>query len=246
VTATLRLPYKVRARLQPAAVTALPFALAILVWFPKGFEGRAAILSLLSWAGISGLVMTLARDRGRVIEPELWKAWGGAPTTRLLRFRDASNQAMLALRHKALGIIAPEIALPASAAAEAANRTAADGAYEACVSVLRSSTRDRKKFPLVFEENCDYGYRRNLLGLRPWGLVAVLVGLAAVAAHAWMEAEATPLEIAVTAIITLEAVFWLFLVRPDWVRRAADAYAARLLEAGAEIAAAHSAGASKS
>ena len=31
-------------------------------------------------------------------------------------------------------------------------------------------TRKRDEFRLVFEENVNYGFRRNLLGLRPWAL----------------------------------------------------------------------------
>ena len=39
------------------------------------------------------------------------------------------------------------------------------------------------KFPLVYEENCNYGFRRNMFGLRPIGIAvsviaAVALGLA--------------------------------------------------------------------
>ena len=197
----IRLPYKVRARLQPALITAVPLALGILVWFPKGFEGQAAVASLLSWAGITGLVMTLARDRGKAIEAALWRSWGGPPTTRMLRYRDTTNKPLLALRHQALRTLVPEITLPKSAAAEAANTSAADAAYEACASILRSRTRDGRKCPLVFEENCDYGFRRNLLGVRPWGIVATALGLAAVGAHTWKVSSLLSLDLAAIAVI---------------------------------------------
>lgn len=232
----LKLPYKVRAWLQPALLAALPLALAVLVWFPKGIEGQAVLISLLSWAGIGSVVMSLARETGKAIEPALWQSWGGAPTTRLLRFRDAPNQALLSLRHEALRVLVPEVALPESAAAEAANRRAADAAYEACVSVLRSSTRDRRKFPLVFEENCSYGFRRNLLGLRRWGTAASLLGLIAAGFHARQAQEFVPLDGAAVAIMLLLIAFWWLAVRLGWVRSAAEAYADRLLQAAVDLA----------
>jgi hypothetical protein len=157
----------------------------------------------------------------------------------MLRFRDSQNLALLALRHRSLRAIAPDILLPASLAEEAANKLAADGAYEACVSVLRTRTRDHHKFPLVFEENCDYGFRRNLFGLRSWGVAALLAGCAAVGIRVWSTSDMTALQLAAAAVMLGQGFLWLTVVNEDWVRRAADTYAARLLEAGIELAPAH-------
>ena len=54
----------------------------------------------------------------------------------------------------------------------------ADTKYEEVVRSLREATRDTSRFPLVFAENVNYGYRRNLWGLRPFGTpIAVILTL---------------------------------------------------------------------
>lgn len=232
-----KVPYNVRARLQPALIVALPFSIAILVWFPKGFEGQGALAALLSWAGFAGLAMNLAREQGKAIEPGLWQSWGGAPTTRMLRFCDAPNQQLLTLRHDALRTLLPAVSLPTSAAAEAADPHAADAAYEACVSTLRQSTQDARRFPLVFEENCNYGFRRNLLGLRTWGLVGAGIGIAATVAHMVKSGSIVPLDAAAAVVLVGLAFLWWVVVTPEWVRTVADAYADRLLQASIDLAA---------
>src|SRR2546426_4811456 len=63
---------------------------------------------------------------------------------------------------------------------EADDPPAADVVYEACGAFLRDKTRDQKKFPLVFEENCNYGLRRNLWGMKPIGIAIATLGIAAV------------------------------------------------------------------
>ena len=45
----------------------------------------------------------------------------------------------------------------------------ADQVYDACVSCLIERTRDKTRFRLLFEENCNYGFRRNLWGMKPLG-----------------------------------------------------------------------------
>jgi hypothetical protein len=100
---------------------------------------------------------------------------------------------------------------------------------------LRNSTRDQKRFPLVFGELVSYGYRRNLLGLRPYGLTSsilgclicgVFIGTAIYNQHGVQDT----LWLALGADILL-LLFWLIRVSPAWVRLTAENYAARLVEA---------------
>ena len=58
-------------------------------------------------------------------------------------------------------------------------RAPAREAYEAAAAYLREQTRDRKAYPLVYEALCEYGFRRNLWGLKPIGLTFSLLGFAA-------------------------------------------------------------------
>jgi len=154
--------YTARARLLPALIVALPLGIATLAWFPNGVLGWGAIWALIVWSGGTVLLAEVGRDAGKRKEPALFASWGGTPTTRLLRHRDAANRPLLARRHDQLAALTG-IPKP-TAAREAAAPAAADQVYDAWTRVLRDRTRDRKKYELVFAENCSYGFRRNLWG----------------------------------------------------------------------------------
>ena len=50
--------------------------------------------------------------------------------------------------------------------------------YSSAGNWLREHTRDTKKFAILFNENITYGFRRNLLGLKPVALASNVVVLA--------------------------------------------------------------------
>jgi len=103
------------------------------------------------------------------------------------------------------------------------------------VTQLRDRTRDKGRFPLVFEENCNYGYRRNLWGMKPLGVLGSLGGVvvsgAVLVRASRGDFEANLLAVASvgTASLLLLGV-WILVVRPWWIRIPAEAYAERLLE----------------
>jgi hypothetical protein len=177
------------------------------------------------------VVCGIARDAGRRLQPALWFSWGGSPTVQRLRWRGSADRGRVQRLHGRVSE-ASGIDLP-SEVEEEADPSGADAVYEDAIEVLRNRTRDHSRFPLVFEENMEYGFRRNVLGLRPIGRVVALAGvvtsgvLFAVSDRTgrwsrWGVAE---------AICIAALVFWMFVVRREWVRTPAEAYADRLLEA---------------
>jgi len=128
-----------------------------------------------------------------------------------------------------------DIHLP-SEAEESADPQHADHAYDTCVRWLLEQTRDQKKFSLLFEENCNYGFRRNLWGLKPVGVAVTVLALIAIAALPVLEpAMRTTAAIARNAVpgglTSFVLLGWLFVVTPRWVEIPANAYADRLIEA---------------
>ena len=110
----------------------------------------------------------------------------------------------------------------------------ADRRYEEAVGALRDRTRDTQRFRLVFEENKEYGFRRNALGIRPFGLAIALCVLAlSVLAFAIDDAVLTSrlLRWGSCAVVAALALFyWWRVVTETWVRRAGELYADRLFE----------------
>ncbi len=231
-------PYTVRARLLPALIAALPLGIATLAWFPNGVLGWGAIWALVVWSGGTFLLAELGREVGKRKEPGLFASWGGKPTTRLLRHQGAPNRPLLTRRHAKLAALTG-IAMP-TAEMEAADMRASDEIYEAWTTFLRDRTRDRKKFDLIFAENCSYGFRRNLWGMKPLGMFLTLIGLAAVAVIPWLDPSARVAPRAGTVIVTgainvLLLLGWMLAITPAWVRTPAEAYAERLLEASERL-----------
>lgn len=226
--------YVRRARLQPAMLVALPLALVVLAFSPSGLAGWGVLLSLFVWCGGTALLAQVARDRGKSKEPELHRAWGGRPTTRFLRHGNAPNKVLLSRRHKRLQLIVSGVRIP-TADEERADPEGADQVYEACTAFLLEKTRSKEHFPLIFEENCSYGFRRNLWGLKPLGLLSSTAALAAIAVlfvrsyrTGTVPAPLCFVSAGMTAVLLLG---WLTWFTPSWVKIAADAYAERLLAA---------------
>jgi len=227
-------PYARRARLKPALIVVLPLALAVLAWSPDGLKSLTALWSLFVWAGGTALMVQIARDRGRRKEKDLFSSWGGKPSTQLLRYAGCENPVLVTRRHASLQKAIPDIHIP-NEAEETGNLEHAGNVYDTCIKWLLEQTRDTKKFNLLFEENCNYGFRRNLWGMKPLGIVfcvvGLLIGASAVAVHIWAHALVSPVSYGALACTLLLLSFWVFWCSPGWVKLTADAYAERLLAA---------------
>lgn len=236
--------YRKKARQLPVRLLLLPIALGVgalviaLVGNLNVFMrlGAGALVGLLSSFGLTSLLEQFGRDQGKQKEPWLLDRWGGAPTTQMLRHRDQlmCNPAMRRRYYEKLSRLVPNVELP-TPEGEAHDPRRADQAYEAYTRYLINQTRDAEKFPLVFEENTNYGFRRNLWGMRPAGIVAAAIGIAlAICAGslAWMKDDVLWIVgAAATVIDTALLVWWVLRITPDWVFVPAKAYAERLFEA---------------
>jgi len=231
--------YSIRARWAPVFLVVLPPLILCFSLVP-GLPAWHKLWPLLGAASVVILVDQLGRDGGRRLQPALWASWGGAPTTAALRHRDTVNPVLLARQHERIAAIVGH-ALP-TADEERVDPVGADHVYQAAIAVLIARTRGRRReYPLIFAENCNYGFRRNMLGLRPWGkLLAAAAGILALAAiAAGLDGlENIPLALAgvVLAVSAAATVIWWRVVTPNWVQPVAWAYAERLLEAAETLA----------
>lgn len=222
--------YTLSARFAPIALILLPVPLSLAAWYPEAAESIDGLVGLGLWMGVAIVLAGVSRDAGKRIEPKLFAAWGGPPTTVFLRQRVAGPDP--ALRADALDRLrAVYTELVPSIETETTKPDEADAAYAKIVRRLRERTRDRSKFPLVFAENVSYGFRRNLLGLRWWGFAISLAGLSACAGRLYFAPQQTSFVVALAAIAMLLAIslFLILGVRASWVREAGFRYGEALL-----------------
>ena len=222
--------YTFGARVAPAVVVATAAMLAFAAWFPLDewkikFAGGGMVLAIAFF-----VLSQMVRDAGKVIEGPLWDTWGGPPTMRMLRHRDATYESGIkALTHRRLVALGVVLAMPTEAE-ETADPAAADVVYRTCSDWLRNTALQKKAkapFDVVHTENIAYGFRRNLLGIKPVGLL--LCGGALMATGAAFFFGKQPF-FELSGIVVLGA-YLLFGVTKQALKRAADEYSKRLLNA---------------
>ena len=225
--------YTLYAQLRPALLAVLPVGLALATCFPQDLTVMGALCGIGVTCGLSALSAQFARDIGKRKEPLLYARWGAVPTTRLLRHSDSGLNALTRQRyHAILAKILPDLSLP-DKDAEANDSDAADAIYASCVDRLREETRDHDKFGLVFASNINYGFRRNLWGMKPYGIAIACAGLA-VSLSCMIIRRKAGIGVVGTVSVLSDVVLlglWLWTITPDWVKAAADAYAKQLLAA---------------
>ena len=180
------------------------------------------------------MLAQLARDAGKKREKDLFQDWNGLPSVAILRHRDPRLDSITKARyHKKLAALVKEAKAP-SVSDEEADPVAADQVYTAWSNYLRVTTRDTKKYALLFQENVNYGYRRNVWGLRATGIIASAISGALAGARLFFINRASgKLDEGIFGACAFSVVIlllWVFRFTSDWVRIPANAYAERLVE----------------
>lgn len=228
--------YTWQARAFPVYVTISPIILGLAAILPQGLDLPMGAATAIVFGPLAFLAGQVGADFGKRLEKPLWMKWGGPPTTRFLRHSNAEfnrvtrEQVHTKLRH--LGLNVP------SEKDQQANPRAADEHWEACTEKLIRRTRDRRRFPLVFKGLTEYGFRRNLLGLKPFGLPLSITTLLVCLWKIWagwgsLEQVAVPVGAALLSLSLLTT--WVVWVREKTVAISANRYARFLLEAAQEL-----------
>ena len=233
-------PYDRKARLGPALLCGLPLFVSIVLLIPELGTVWATVGGLVLYCGGATFLAQIGRDRGKVLEPSLFESWSGKPSVAMLRYRDNRLDTLTKNRYRAfLKRAVPGLTL-ASPEVEQKCPEQAEVGYESANSWLLAQTRDRERFGLLFRENINYGFRRNVWALRPWAFgleVIAIVVVGVVALNSWTgELSATIQTIGVewwaSLVLTiLHALFFSFKICKRWVRLAAEGYAQQLLAA---------------
>jgi hypothetical protein len=222
--------YDRNARLRPALIVFMPIALTVVALAADSLANWSGAVAVVIQAGGAYILAQTIGDIGKKKEPALFKRFGGRPTDRLLSHKTAPNRALLALRHKKLQDLLPNIKIP-TAATEEKNQAAAASVWAACVDLIRGKCRGNEA---VMRENISYGWRRNTWAIKPAGIAAAgvctIVVVAELGGLLYRHERINPI-VPFIGGVNLAMVLWWLTVTPDWVLRAANLYAERLIEA---------------
>jgi hypothetical protein len=231
-------PYERKARMFPGLLVIIPILIPLLGTYGARNVFFTSVMGLLGTGGAIYALANIARGLGKRLEEKLIQTWGGMPTTIMLRHRDnfldrVTKQRIHGLVEHKLGIPIPTLEQ------EQADPVWADGAYKGASRRIIELTRNDKQ--LLLKENIAYGFHRNMLALKPVGILVCLLSIL----YALFLAEVihVPLKFVlvnifapgITAGITLLASVlflsvWLLYFNEASVRRIGYVYAERLFE----------------
>ena len=232
-------PYDRSARLTPGLLVLAPLPVLVVCLFGSAHLAVSSLLSVLAFCGIGFAMSRVVRNAGKRLQDALFLKWGGTPSVQLLRHRDSHFDRLTKERfhrvlEKGMGTAMPD------ALSERQDPAAADEHYRAATVWLISQTRDSKRFPLVFKENIAFGFHRNCLGVRAYG-ICMSIGCLSIALLQSRTLTLTPpflsldkLDLLAVIAIGISAtilVAWFFWLTEAAARHSAFAYAERLIQA---------------
>ena len=222
-------PYERCARMYPGLICLFPIIIGTYSSFPAAYKTLSGFVTLAAAVGLLHFLSNVARGMGKRLEPQLFSDWGGVPSVALFRYSDDHIPRPMKERYHRImsertGIQAP------SHEQEGSDPRAADQVYRSWSDYLRSQTRDTQRYSMIFKENINYGFRRNLLGLKAYCLVAGTIAIAMIAFPVYMSKSWTGDQVAFLFVLTIYTVLIGLIVKKSWVRFTAYAYAHHLLE----------------
>ena len=212
--------YERKARLSPAIVTILP-AIVLILSLKTGDESW--VRTILSAGGVGGvLIIALAQfasAAGNRFSAKFWPPRGGLPTLRWLRATDPSrstaqkNQWYEAIK-RLTGLDIPQTV--------AAKPTEEDAVIEDAIRQVRYQLRGKAVAKMLDLHNGEYGFARNLAGLRCAMLGLAILG-AAGCAVAWALGHGSAWGSLINGLLLIFALS-MFAWLPAYVERAAIRY----------------------
>jgi uncharacterized membrane protein len=227
--------YQWNVRVLPGLVVLLPLCLAILAWVDQPADAVKPLLVVVMGSGVLVPLSNITRDLGRKAQKQLMEEWGCWPSTAILRHADSRISDVRKARcHSILALLVPGVKIP-SAEEETRDPKAADAIYESCADFVRATTRDQHQFAILFSENVEFGYRRNMLGIKPIGVVLGSLGLGVCGMKLWSDQslgkQVSSIALISTILDIFLMLFWLLAVNENYALAAANSYAYQLIDA---------------
>ncbi len=222
--------YTLKARWAPAAFVATPvLALALSTFELSAVVGLTGPATAALILGL--LASELARSRGRLLQLRLVEQWDGLPTTRALRATPSPMQGLRARRRNQVAALSGN-ALP-SYAEQVSEPVETDKIIARAVRVAIAQLRhdEAPSASILQSENTSYGFRRNLAGLRMFGLVVAILSILAGSLAALNGLITWNLALPMLAIQTAMAICWLLVPTHGWVKDQAEIFAERFFDA---------------
>lgn len=228
--------YELQARIFPSFITFFPIGATVLIWYSEFFSLKSSFSVLFVLLIILFSLAKIARECGRKFEKQMKEEEGVFSTTEFLKHHDRKLNRYTKLRyHKFLNENIHGMQLPTEIE-ELESPNSCNEKYNSAVDWLLEKTRDHKKYPLIYENNINYGFSRNMFGIKNVSIClasfSFLIDIFVIYQNDNALIENFYLKAFLSIFVSLYfIVYWVFLVKRTWVKSVAEAYARSLLAA---------------
>jgi hypothetical protein len=176
--------YDLKARYAPALIVSLPVLITLWTCFYSETQHISKLVSGILSAAILYFMSVLVRSYGKKFEKELWKSWGGSPSTQLVLWNNKRiGEGLKAKYHEC---VQKESGLPMpTKEQEESDPKQAESMIDDAFKRVKGVIRKHDKNGLWSIANAEYGFARNLLGSRKLWIIITLVCLATSGACLW-------------------------------------------------------------
>lgn len=221
--------YNLRVRFSVGLILITPVIISIYLLIPDASNFSFTVIILILCFGLCNLMMSLSRFHGRKAIAKCFPKL--MPAQQMLMPNDKTLDPITKKRyHEFLSSKIKNLTFK--------NETVATlNSCKSAVSWLISQTRDSNSFPLIKEETINFGFSKNLYGLKNLGIAIsaflTILQITIIIAKVHLKfglVEYTNL-IASTLISFLFTVIWIFFINKEWVKNSGFKYAKTLLSA---------------
>lgn len=238
--------YSLTARVKPALFIVLPIILTSYILFEPLRTLLGSLLGILLACGVINFLANQMSSKGNLLQDKLFAKWGGAPTTIILRHSNDQLDKYTKQRYRKKLALQVSNFKNVSEKSEQQNPDDAAQHYISAITYLKELTRDTQKYPLIFKENMNYGFSRNLLAFKTTAIIIILISLSISFLIIIVNFKDKYVDINSLSLvppqyyvlIILHVMFlsiWCFMINESWVKTRAFIYAKRLLSSCEEI-----------
>jgi len=160
--------YEIKARLIPGIISCLPFVFLGLT-VPKEWYSKVSLLlgESLIFIAFSKTIMGFVQAAGNKYQDRIKQEWKGLPSTRFLRENDQKYS--IDFKYKFAAAAKRKLNIDT----DIHDNQSIDTVFSAIRTYLHKYAKD-DKWQIY---NMEYGFHRNLCGLRPWLIISHLTAL---------------------------------------------------------------------
>lgn len=221
--------YEWRARITPAFIVTLPVVITFVVLQSLLANTSALLLQLVSnglvLLGLIYIASFVVRYYGQKIEVKMWKSWDGPPSTRFLRWRDATFGSDIKQKlHKTTKEFCSFDLKTREAELE--NPEIADEKIRQAFTQVKNIVRINDPQGVWLIHNAEYGLHRNLYGSRFIWLILSVLGTF-VCGYFWKayNNDTLLLGVGLNTVLSIIALIFGWYYLPKFVWAAANRYA---------------------